>query len=93
MYGLCEDSKYILLIRKDFNNRFFTIWEKGFREYEAGNWKNARKYFKETQTYCKWTVTAGSKSDGPSTTLLKYMENRNWTAPKSWVGVRELNEK
>ena len=53
VYGLCEDSKEILMIRKDFNNRFFTIWDKGFKEYQIGNWNNARKYFKETLNYCK----------------------------------------
>lgn len=53
VYGLYEESRDILIIRKDFNNRFFLIWDKGFRDYQAGNWKNARKYFKETLNYCK----------------------------------------
>jgi len=31
--------------------------------------------------------------DGPSLTLLEYMEARNWTAPGDWEGFRPLTAK
>jgi class 3 adenylate cyclase len=40
-----------------------------------------------------YVFTCGFVGDGPSLTLLRYMEEREWTAPADWAGYRPLTSK
>lgn len=53
--------------------------------YLLGDWRGAARLFRE--------ALALKPKDGPSETLLSYMERRSLTAPTGWLGVRELTSK
>ena len=64
----------------------------GFSAYRAGHWGEARRYLEETK-WLRQTAAGQPLQDGPSTTLLDYMAQLNYTAPFTWKGFRELTEK
>ncbi|KAG8460208.1 hypothetical protein KFE25_004456 [Diacronema lutheri] len=53
--------------------------------YLLGDWRSAARLFRE--------ALALVPGDGPSTTLLTYMERRSLAPPPGWRGVRELTSK
>ena len=50
----------------------------------------AKELFEKTDAYMQKTALGG---DGPSRTLLEYMKERNYVAPKDWKGYRPLTSK
>jgi len=67
------------------SKKFYANWKEGLEHYFKGRWEEAGKNFSE----CLRMVD----SDGPANTLLKVLKGNNFTAPKKWVGVRELTSK
>jgi class 3 adenylate cyclase len=82
---LFERDKDIEKMRKKINSRFFNTFEEGYKNYIEGNWEEAEVNFH--------TALAQKPKDGPSITLLEFMEGKSHTVPGDWVGVRELTEK
>ena len=64
----------------------------GYRAYEDGDWPKAAEVLKSCLMMNK-DSTGNPIKDGPTTTLLRVMEEHNFVAPKSWQGFRELTEK
>jgi Flp pilus assembly protein TadD len=62
-----------------------TAYAKALAAYLLGNWKGAARLFGE--------ALALKPGDGPSETLLGYIERRALTPPAGWNGVRELTSK
>jgi len=50
----------------------------------------AKEIFEKSDSMLKNTPLGG---DGPSRTLLNYMDERNFEAPKDWKGYRPLTAK
>eukprot|EP00210_Caulerpa_lentillifera_P001911 g1838.t1 len=74
------------------NEEFLDKFAIGFNHYRQGNWTQAKKVLEE----CRWSrsrMNLKRIEDGPSVTLLEYMEKFNYTAPRDWAGFRELSEK
>ena len=80
------DSDYQEM-RKPFKQNFYVRWENALQLYLEGQWEVAKPILEET------LVMIPGKSDGPSATLLRVLNDRNNTAPKEWKGYRELTEK
>lgn len=81
-----EDLVKILTYDEEgFYYQFREIFQQGLEDYFSGKWKEAKENFEKCLEI--------KLSDGPTTTLLKYMETMNYTAPDSWKGYRELTEK
>jgi len=57
-------------------------FERGFSEYLEGKWGAAQLSFEECQKHIE--------SDGPTTTLLRFMQSHEYIAPADWSGYRSL---
>ena len=84
---LFKRNPHIMHMHRKYDQEFQEKWNKGYDCYISGNWPTAKLYLEETRNYIK------DVEDGPSVTLLSYMENRDFQAPTEWNGVRELTEK
>eukprot|EP00931_Biecheleriopsis_adriatica_P117323 TRINITY_DN92852_c0_g1_i1.p1 TRINITY_DN92852_c0_g1~~TRINITY_DN92852_c0_g1_i1.p1 ORF type:complete len:961 (+),score=168.67 TRINITY_DN92852_c0_g1_i1:111-2993(+) len=80
--SLIDNDEVIAKMRQRFTVKFFQLFNMGFQNYSQGEWKVARRMLSE--------ILEIVEDDGPSTALLRFMEAGNWTAPKGWLGVREL---
>ncbi|KAH8740109.1 membrane associated adenylyl cyclase with 6 transmembrane regions and an adenylyl cyclase domain [Cryptosporidium ryanae] len=69
-----------------FNRRF----NQGLKHYLVGNWQFSRHILDKLQQDCrkKW-----GEVDGPTQTILKFMEKNNFIKPDNWNGYRVWEEK
>lgn len=81
---ILEKQSFRELIRVRDSN-FLDSWEKGIDSYKKGDWVSAKMFF----TTCKNI----DPEDGPTATLLNYINGRNLKPPEGWKGVRELQSK
>ena len=75
----------LLCVRKMYTEEFFTKFELGFRNYEAGEWEIAASTLRDT-------VSMLGVEDGASRALLDFMHSRDYQATKAWKGFRALAE-
>lgn len=73
------------LLKNPKTNLFLECFNKGYYYYIQGQWELAHTLLKEA-LYIDWT-------DGPTNSLLKFIENNNNKAPDDWKGYRALNAK
>lgn len=69
------------------------LFVQAYELYRAGQWAEAHAVLQETKTMRKHPMTGESVVDGPSSTLLSFVEQHDCVAPQSWSGFRELTEK
>lgn len=82
-----NDELLVKVLTQDDDDLYFAFREwfaKGMEEYFDGRWKSAKESFKKAYEM---------RIDAPIVTLLKYMEDLNFSKPDSWKGYRELTEK
>merc|ERR1712146_713565 len=76
-----EEKNYFLndlelrALQWELPRHFLPLFNKGVSTYLAGKWQEARKILEVTRRMVR------SEQNGPSNTLLKYMERRNFQAP------------
>jgi hypothetical protein len=75
-----EDIK---ILRERFTRAFYDEWSKGFACYVKGEWPEAIELFKKT------LLMTPDNNDGPSQTLISFMESLGGVAPEDWQGFRE----
>jgi len=78
-------------MRERFFIDFFQDFEKGYLNYEAGEWDVAERVFQKTRCML-WGDGKRNPEDGPSCTLLDFMKTYNYQAPSGWPGYRMLPE-
>jgi hypothetical protein len=78
-----DNDGNIRTMRKRYTTEFFQQFNMGFQNYAQGEWAVARRFLASTQHEL-------GIEDGPSTALLRFMEEHQFEAPKEWKGVREL---
>lgn len=83
---LVTQSGQIAEMRADYTAEFFEQYENALLLYLAGEWRKARRAFKDT---CLKLVPL----DGPTTAVLSFMEAGGYTAPAGWQGYRVLGSK
>eukprot|EP00927_Polykrikos_kofoidii_P065350 TRINITY_DN61109_c0_g1_i1.p1 TRINITY_DN61109_c0_g1~~TRINITY_DN61109_c0_g1_i1.p1 ORF type:complete len:1150 (+),score=181.25 TRINITY_DN61109_c0_g1_i1:253-3702(+) len=75
-------DRQIKIMRSSFTLDFFQEFEKGYLNYESGEWDVARDAFENTATMLK------ELPDGPSKALLEFMNTHDFVAPADWPGFR-----
>jgi len=82
---LYASDKDLDLMRAGISTAFLRQFEKGYKYYIDGDWFYASECFKKALVL--------SPNDGPTFTLLQYMEMHKTIAPPTWQGYRMLTEK
>ena len=77
----------LVALQYDIPPKFRSTYKRAFEHYINGDWTKAKEGFVEARSLLK------SERQGPSLTLLRYMERRSFRAPDDWVGYRKLHEK
>ncbi|OII72511.1 membrane associated adenylyl cyclase [Cryptosporidium ubiquitum] len=77
-------------MRKYLFQDFYYKFNKGLKHYLTGNWKISKQILQDLQCEC---IKSWGKKDGPSSTLLKFMEENNYICPIDWKGYRIWDEK
>jgi class 3 adenylate cyclase len=79
------DDEDLFSMRSSANPDFYVVWDRALQMYTEGNWREAKELFNQCM--------AIKAKDGPSQTLMRYMEEHNFEAPGGWTGFRALTEK
>jgi class 3 adenylate cyclase len=79
-------------LRHQFKTEFKMTFEEGLEQYLGGDWMTAKGIFERVNEMIS-KIPSFEKGDGPSNTLLRYMEAHGWQAPASWKGYRPLTSK
>lgn len=83
----------LLALRAHVTKLFETTFQSAVELYIAGDWPAARPLF-EKANQLMLEAAPSLKGDGPSKTLLKYMEAHGWNASSiDWKGFRPLTSK
>uniref|UniRef100_A0A7S2PY98 Guanylate cyclase domain-containing protein n=1 Tax=Zooxanthella nutricula TaxID=1333877 RepID=A0A7S2PY98_9DINO len=90
VHDVFDSDKDVRRMRERFFVDFFQEFEKGYLNYEAGEWDVAAKVLCRTKTMLR---SVRSSEDGPSCRLLDYMRSFGNEAPSGWPGWRELKQK
>ncbi len=69
---------------------FKRTYRQGLDHYLNGNWDLARDFLSKAD---QMMANGDAGGDGPSRTLLDYMQARNWKCPSDWDGYRPLTSK
>jgi len=90
----------LVKMRSTFAVEFFQRFSMAYRNYEAGQWFVARDMLLTCHYNPKIRCDALSQfnekkwpRDGPTITLLNFMQSNEYRPPDDWVGHRELTEK
>jgi class 3 adenylate cyclase len=98
----CDED--LIAMRSTYSTEFFQRFSMAYRNYEAGEWLVARDMlltcyyagvasFEAGRAYAGGGVRSAWPADGPTRTLLSFMEQTEFAAPSGWPGHRELTEK
>jgi hypothetical protein len=87
-----QDYDMLTLRAHATDPEFLTTFKEGISLYLAGNWQGAKVLLEKSDAYMA-EAAPSLGGDGPSKTLLSYMANQNFEAPKSWNGYRPLTAK
>mmetsp|Transcript_56682 Transcript_56682/g.132463 ORF Transcript_56682/g.132463 Transcript_56682/m.132463 type:complete len:997 (+) Transcript_56682:111-3101(+) len=89
----------VRLMRQLFSEEFFQRFAMAYRNYEAGEWLAARDmlftcHYQPQPDIGRRLVTSEADwpADGPTVTLLKFMQQWDFEAPSTWPGHRLLPE-
>ena len=91
-HAVLEGDYDLLTLRQHVTEEFLEVFKEGITHYLAGEWKEARTYL-ESADKLMFEAAPSLGGDGPSKTLLSYMKERNFEAPKTWKGYRPLTSK
>ena len=72
------------LLLKDFNVQFHEAFKTAVEHYLQGEWEKAAVYFNDAMKI--------RENDGPSKSLMVFMEKFGFKKPDDWQGFRELTE-
>ena len=73
------------IMQQPFSNKFYQQWNKGFKSYLDGRWDDALAELNLTMSL------SPGQFDGPSDSLIKFIEGHNCRAPENWGGFREFD--
>ena len=80
----------LIQLRRLATPEFNTVYSSGLEYYLGGNWEKARKYFLQADALM---TESDADGDGPSRTLLSFMEYKQFKCPPEWKGYRDLTRK
>lgn len=80
-----QKDRDLKLMRAGVSQGFTKQFEEGYQAYSKGKWKIAIE--------CLQKALVLRPRDGPSVSLLNFMESNNNTPPADWEGFHALTEK
>jgi len=95
VWAAFQQDEDVVQMRQLYSPEFFRRFAAAYRNYETGNWNVARDLL--FTCYYSPRSNVGSKPwisehewppDGPTKTLLKYMQLADFKAPSTWPGYR-----
>jgi class 3 adenylate cyclase len=85
--GLCYQTLYqddgVLAMRERYHEQFVQTFRMGYNNYKEGEWREAYRLLLQA---CEFLGCP----DGPSESLLDFMQHQNCNAPADWQGHRDL---
>ena len=87
-----QDYDMLTLRKHAVDADFLDTFKDGIALYLSGDWPAAKLLLENADRMMRIAAPA-LDGDGPSKTLLAYMGNQNFEAPKSWKGFRPLTAK
>jgi hypothetical protein len=87
---LWETDPDLVQLRSMATPEFLRTYRTGLEYYLGGDWLKAKDFLTQTDQMMNESDTNG---DGPSQTLLSYMQARDWKCPSDWDGYRPLTSK
>ncbi len=69
---------------------FRKTFQLGLDFYLSGDWQKSRDFLRKAN---EMMIKSDTNGDGPSQTLLSFMQSRDWTCPSDWEGFRPLTSK
>jgi hypothetical protein len=72
-------------LQEDLSSDFVSMFSQGMNAYLAGEWAAAKVHFEAAQKIVP--------TDGPTRTLLDYLQKCAYVKPVDWDGCREFVEK
>lgn len=85
-------DRFARLMRAAYTQEFFQAFERGYLNYEAGEWGVASEVFTQTRGMLSCRDAFGNPAgDGPSRVLLEHMRRFASQAPAGWAGWRDLS--
>jgi len=82
MFEQCEE---ISQMRRRYSTEFLQLFNMGFQNYMEGEWQVAGRLLTQTRGMLRKNI-----EDGPSSALLRFMEQSQFNAPSGWAGIHEL---
>jgi class 3 adenylate cyclase len=80
------DGPDLYRMRMRYTDEFLDLFGMGYQNYSQGEWSVAKRLLGETAT-----MLGLEDGDGPSHTLLRYMEKTSFVPPETWQGVHDLD--
>jgi len=100
VYEAMRTNPDIQLMRSSFSDEFFQRFAMAYRNYEAGEWMAARDmlftcHYQPKPDVGRRLVKSEAEwpPDGPTVTLLKFMQKNDFVPPQDWKGHRQLMDK
>lgn len=87
-----ENDYDMVTLRKHLQPEFVEAHKEGVSYYITGDWPAAKAALEKADALMA-ELAPSLGGDPPSKTLLSYMANRNFEAPKGWKGFRPLTSK
>ena len=79
MFTLDSD---IVGLQRDIPNHFFDSFRHAYVDYISGQWNEAKEYLEKAMVY--------KPKDGPSITIMEYINNKGGKPPEDWPKTRPL---
>lgn len=86
-----ENDFDMRILRSHVKPEFTNVFKEAVTMYIGGDWEGAKPLFEKADELMREVPCMDG--DGPSQTLLSYMQNRNFKPPKNWKGYRPLTSK
>eukprot|EP00933_Yihiella_yeosuensis_P061456 TRINITY_DN64264_c0_g1_i1.p1 TRINITY_DN64264_c0_g1~~TRINITY_DN64264_c0_g1_i1.p1 ORF type:complete len:619 (+),score=101.77 TRINITY_DN64264_c0_g1_i1:67-1857(+) len=83
MVNIFNQNSDIAQMRFRYTLEFIHIFNMGYQNYSQGEWQVAERMLGRTKDML-------GVPDGPSAAILKYMKERDFQAPASWKGIRDI---
>lgn len=80
----------LIQLRSLSTETFRESYRQGLESYLSGEWEKARIHLTKANDLMMDSDIGG---DGPSKSLLSFMESREWNCPREWKGFRPLTSK
>ena len=87
---LWKHDQDLVQLRCLSTEKFRECYRQGLDFYLSGDWEKARTHLIKAN---ELMIESDVGGDGPSKSLLFFMESREWNCPRDWKGYRPLTSK